>query len=153
MAITVTDEMVQAARRKLPARWSMQDLADAIQAAIEAAPMPELVFDEGVELTPEQQAEWDRALAEATDGPLVRGFPPEFHPAPALGGITEIATHLGVARSTVVGWTKRAEKIGMPAPLAELAAGPVYDLTAVADWYRAWKNTDDATIAGNNGGR
>lgn len=64
-----------------------------------------------------------------------------------LGGITEIATRLEVARSTVVGWIKRAEKIGMPAPLAVLAAGPVFDLVAVETWYRAWKagDADDET--------
>lgn len=146
MAITVTDEMVQAARRKLPARWSMQDLADAIEAAIEASPMPELVFDQSAALTPEQQAEWDRALGAANEAPI-RILPAELRPATVLGGVTEIAALLSAGRSTVVGWTKRAEKIGMPKPLAELAAGPVYDLTAIADWYRAWKTTGDVDAA------
>lgn len=140
MAITVTDEMVQAARRKLPARWSMLDLHDAIEAAIEAAPMPELVFDSAPPLTPEQQAEWERALADTTARPLIRVLSPEFHPAPVLGGVSEIADRYGVARSTVNGWMKRAEKIGMPPALAVLAAGPVYDLARLDPWYQAWKD-------------
>lgn len=74
---------------------------------------------------------------------------PQPHPALAaplvLGGITEIADRLEVARSTVAGWIKRAEKIGMPSPIAHLAAGPVFDLVAVEAWYRAWK-------AGDSGG-
>ncbi len=39
---------------------------------------------------------------------------------------------------------KRAEKIGMPAPLAVLAAGPVYNLVALDPWYQAWKADPDA---------
>jgi hypothetical protein len=73
---------------------------------------------------------------------------PQPHPALAaplvLGGISEIATRLEVARSTVVGWVNRADKIAMPAPLAILAAGPVYDLTVIEAWYRAWKDGTDA---------
>lgn len=169
---TVTDQMVQAAYGKLPARWSMQDLHDAIEAALHAAPPIELEFS--AELTDEQRAAFGAKLDEAiaVRGPLARVYPavvqlrgehgPERPLPPVdgcvpselrtggpiyagpLAGVTEIATHLGVGRSTVAGWTKRAEKIGMPAPLAELAAGPVYSLDAVETWYHAWKSTDDA---------
>lgn len=54
-------------------------------------------------------------------------------------GVAEIAAHLQAGRSTVAGWIKNAAGNGMPAPLATLAAGPVYDLQAVQAWYRAWK--------------
>lgn len=80
---------------------------------------------------------------------------PQLHPALdhplILGGIAEIALRLDAARSTVAGWTKRAEKIGMPAPIAELAAGPVYDLTAVETWYRTWKTAGSGETIGDNG--
>lgn len=174
--IQVTDEMVQAARRKLPARWSMQDLHDAISAALGAMPVSELEFDiSDREFT---QDDLDRFLTKlhgpfhalsgkctvephVTAGGLIGGgivdapgssneipvHRPQPHPALdrplVLGGITEIATRLDAARSTVVGWTKRAEKIGMPGPLAPLAAGPVYDLLAVEAWYRSWKDGAD----------
>jgi hypothetical protein len=149
MPIEVTEEMVQAARRLLPARWSMQDLHNAIKAAIEAAPTPELAFElSQLQWTPEQVAEFERELAEAANGPLIR-LPSATHveTAPAaveLGGVSEIADRYGVARSTVNGWMKRAEKIGMPAPLAILAAGPVYNLVVLDPWYQAWKADSDA---------
>ena len=146
--VLVTDEMVQAARRCMPARWSMDDLRNAIAAAIAAAPPIGLVFEPGPALTPEQQAEWNQELAQATSSPLIRVHTPTLHPALdqplVLGGISEIAARLEVARSTVVGWIKRAEKIGMPGPIAVLAAGPVYDLTALETWHKAWKTGDDA---------
>jgi transcriptional regulator with XRE-family HTH domain len=58
---------------------------------------------------------------------------------PALAGVSELAERLGVARSTVAGWIKGAADNGMPAPLARLQAGPVYDLEAVAAWHARWK--------------
>lgn len=54
-----------------------------------------------------------------------------------LAGITELADAFGVNRTTVYGWRRRP---GFPAPLADLRAGPVFDLAAV----RAWKETRDA---------
>jgi hypothetical protein len=151
MPIEVTEEMVQAARRLLPARWSMQDLTDAIAAAIEAAPVPELVFD--FDWTEEKAAEFAELLREGMKQPhiLLPGscVPSEIDysakpTAVELGGVSEIADRYGVARSTVNGWMKRAEKIGMPAPLAILAAGPVYNLVALDPWYQAWKADSDA---------
>jgi hypothetical protein len=142
--------MVQAARRLLPARWSMQDLHDAIAAAIEAAPIPELVFD--FTWTEEKAAEFAELLREGMKQPHVLPtgscvVEPISTAAPAaveLGGVSEIADRYGVARSTVNGWMKRAEKIGMPAPLAILAAGPVYNLVVLDPWYQAWKADSDA---------
>jgi hypothetical protein len=160
----VTDEMLQAARRMMPARWSMDDLGNAIAAAIEAAPLLELAFQPAMTLTPEQEAEqqsrWDECMREFNATPpgaqRFRVSTPTLHPALdhplILGGITEIGQRLEAARSTVVGWTKRADKIGMPAPIAELAAGPVDDLTAVETWYRAWKADDGGETIGDNGG-
>lgn len=70
-------------------------------------------------------------------------------------GVTEIATRLGVAKSTVTGWATRREQNGMPGPVWQLASGAVYDLDAVVEWYEKWKNGNDApgTIEGNSGGR
>jgi hypothetical protein len=133
----------------------MQDLHDAIEAALEAAPSPELMFASGAACTPEDQARWQAAWDEAVGhsalappvGQLIQVHTPTLHPALdhplVLGGITEIAARLEAARSTVVGWIKRAEKIGMPGPIAVLAAGPVFDLAAVEAWYRTWKAGDD----------
>ncbi len=56
-----------------------------------------------------------------------------------LAGITEIAAHLQAGRSTVASWVKNAPSNGMPAPIAVLAAGPVYDLEAVKAWHRKRK--------------
>lgn len=58
-----------------------------------------------------------------------------------LGGVSEVVSRLRVARSTVVGWTKNTATNGMPEPLAQLAAGPVWDLEAVATWHAQWKGT------------
>jgi len=149
----VTDEMVQAARRCMPARWSMDDLRNAIAAAIAAVPPFGLVFEPGVELSDEDRAEFSRLLEDSASAPIIRLPPgqiivhePQLHPALdhplVLGGISEIAAQLEVARSTVVGWIKRAEKIAMPGPIAVLAAGPVYDLTALEAWHKAWKSGD-----------
>lgn len=142
MRIEVTEEMVQAARRLLPARWSMQDLHDAIEAAIQAAP----VFEQGFAVRGEHGPELPLDFG---DEPVV--FLPgtstiDLEPAPGevvLGGISEIADRYNAARSTVNGWIKRAEKIGMPPPVAILAAGPVYNLTLLDPWYQAWKAAGD----------
>lgn len=145
----------------MPARWSMEDLRNAVAAAIAAAPARELVFDPAIALTDQEREQFAEALAEVSIGPMrvIHGckvYEPQLNPALAhplvLGGISEISDRLEAARSTVVGWTKRAEKIGMPAPIAELAAGPVYDLTAVETWYRAWKADDSGETIGDNGG-
>lgn len=69
-----------------------------------------------------------------------------------LAGITEIATRLQVGRPTVAGWVKNAAANGMPDPIAVLAAGPVYDLEAVAAWHSAWKGVG-STIGVNDGRR
>ncbi|SRR5579884_238861 len=150
MPIEVTEEMVQAARRLLPARWSMQDLKDAIEAAIEAAPPFKLKFDIPTDPDDPRYAEFmEQVLAPGHLVPLSSCAPSEidYSVKPTgveLGGVSEIADRYGVARSTVNGWMKRAEKIGMPAPLAVLAAGPVYNLVALDPWYQAWKADPDA---------
>lgn len=154
MAITVTEEMVQAARRLLPARWSMQDLHDAIAAALDVALGAELVFDR--ETCPHLVRLTDDGTNATcqTCGASVPAVEPAdavdlaSAPGPAeLGGVSEIADRYGVARSTVNGWMKRAEKIGMPPALATLAAGPVYNLALLDPWYQAWKDGDTADEA------
>jgi hypothetical protein len=52
-----------------------------------------------------------------------------------LAGPQEIAAEFNVTRRTVYQWTARDD---FPAPLARLAAGPVYDL----DQIRAWRRSD-----------
>lgn len=56
-----------------------------------------------------------------------------------LAGLSEIGARLGAPRSTIATWVKNRPDNGMPAPIATLKAGPVYDLDAVEAWYRAWK--------------
>jgi hypothetical protein len=60
------------------------------------------------------------------------------HPV-ELGGVSEVAARLEVGRSTVTGWVKNAETNGMPAPIATLAAGPVWDLLGLVAWHTQWK--------------
>lgn len=51
-----------------------------------------------------------------------------------LAGVAEIAARFAVSRRAVGYWVTTD---GFPAPLATLAAGPVYDLTEVEDWREA----------------
>lgn len=55
---------------------------------------------------------------------------------PLLGGITEIAEMANRPRPVVCNWADRGTK-GFPAPLANLAAGRVWDLDEVGAWLRA----------------
>jgi len=48
-----------------------------------------------------------------------------------LAGVAEIAARFGVSRRAVGYWVAST---GFPAPVATLAAGPVYDLTEVEGW-------------------
>lgn len=48
-----------------------------------------------------------------------------------LAGIHEIAEHFGVTRETVYYYRRRP---GFPAPIADLAMGPVYSLEQVTEW-------------------
>lgn len=57
-----------------------------------------------------------------------------------LGGIAEIAAEFGVPRSTASMWARRRDRSKFPAPLVELAAGPVFDMAAVRHWYAHDRN-------------
>lgn len=50
----------------------------------------------------------------------------------SLVGVAEIAERAGVAEATVHSWRRR--RPDFPAPLARLAAGPVWDWTDIAAW-------------------
>lgn len=51
-----------------------------------------------------------------------------------LAGPAELAARFKVSRYTIRLWRDRQD---FPAPLAELAAGPVWDLTQVEKWRKA----------------
>lgn len=51
-----------------------------------------------------------------------------------LVGVTEIAERAGVNVNTVHAWRRR--HAAFPAPIAELAAGPVWSWTVVGEWLR-----------------
>lgn len=61
---------------------------------------------------------------------------PRRRNVPELVGTMEIARALGVKRNRVSMWEMRWESTGFPAPLAELAAGPVYDMAEIRAWWR-----------------
>lgn len=179
MAITVTDQMVDAAHRQLPGISNRVRVRVAVEAAMALVPdaieVPELpvVVKFRCEVDREQLGEaataalcdlltpygttpdqarliWAPIAADephvtedGLEGPGVTDAtgqtPITINEPRVLAGITEIAARLQVGRSTIAGWTKAAETNGMPAPIATLAAGPVYDLDAVAEWHAAWK--------------
>jgi chromosome partitioning protein len=54
-----------------------------------------------------------------------------------LVGIAEIAAMVGVSKQVIVNWRARFEDF--PAPLADLAATPVFDRSRVEEWLRKRK--------------
>lgn len=64
---------------------------------------------------------------------------PDLNPALAgpiePGSLAEFARRVGVARSTVTGWTKSRDTNGIPAPIH----GDIYDLRALTAWHHARK--------------
>ncbi|HTI78526.1 MAG TPA: hypothetical protein VL634_26220, partial [Mycobacterium sp.] len=105
----------------------------------------------------QQQAMLDEphVTVDGLDGPGVTDAtgqtPVTINEPKVYAGVAEIAARLQAARSTVAGWVKNAADNGMPAPLAILAAGPVYDLDAVEAWHRKWKGTDGPSIGAISG--
>jgi hypothetical protein len=55
-----------------------------------------------------------------------------------LMGLGDLAIFFGVGVSTVGNWRDRAERTGMPAPVAILANGPVWDGAEVVEWWKSW---------------
>jgi len=53
-----------------------------------------------------------------------------------LAGVAELAGLLSVRRTTISQWHSRKLQNAFPDPLADLAAGPVWDQAEVIDWYR-----------------
>lgn len=110
-----------------------------------------------IELTAEQRAEFEQLVAEAAQGPMtiLKNAPQAaitFNRPLNAAGVTEIATRLKVAKSTVTGWATRREQNGMPEPVWQLASGAVYDLDAVVEWHGKWKSDVGGTIGANDGG-
>lgn len=56
----------------------------------------------------------------------------------SIGGVAELAQLLGVSRQRV---TSLRSRPGFPAPIAELAAGPIFDLRAVERWASSARRT------------
>lgn len=111
--------MIDAAQRELPGVWNRERIRRAINAALDTIP--------------------DRE----PDGeqPTLTANHPVLHPALTrpleLGSLADIARRLGVARSTVTGWTRNRDTNGMPAPVS----GDAYDLREIEAWHRAWKDS------------
>ena len=60
---------------------------------------------------------------------------------PDIVGLHEIALRLGVARTTAGSWVRR-ESVGFPKPLARLAMGPVWEMSAVQHWHRNYMDSN-----------
>jgi len=58
-----------------------------------------------------------------------------------LGGITEIARHLGVGIHRMKRWIERRDNIGCPTPVLELAMGHLYSKADWDAWWALWKVT------------
>jgi hypothetical protein len=56
-------------------------------------------------------------------------------PPEGLAGVTEVAALLGVSRQRVAQLRERAD---FPAPIAELAAGPIWNRTSLTRFVEAW---------------
>lgn len=125
MAMCVTEKMVDAAWRQVPGVANRVRVRRAIEAAVAEAPDEPRITENGIE---------GPGVTEPTGQPSITVNYPRVY-----AGVAEIAARLQAGRSTVAGWVKNAAANGMPAPVAVLAAGPVYDLEAVEAWYRAWK--------------
>jgi hypothetical protein len=161
MAMCVTEKMVEAAHRQLPGISNRVRVRHALEAAMEHAPSggydvpvtarirvrideEKLRADAAAALEPYQTIYVEPVVTvEGLDGPGVTDAtgqtPVTVNEPKVYAGVAEIAAHFMAGRSTVAGWVKNAADNGMPAPLAILAAGPVYDLDAVIAWHTAWK--------------
>jgi hypothetical protein len=163
MAMCVTEKMVEAAHRQLPGISNRVRVRQALEAAAALAedpaqpletPVPvrlrlqvddEQLRADVAAIIAQQQATLDEphVTPDGLDGPGVTDAtgqtPVTINEPKVYAGVAEIAAHFMAGRSTVAGWVKNAADNGMPAPLAILAAGPVYDLDAVIAWHAAWK--------------
>jgi hypothetical protein len=54
---------------------------------------------------------------------------PKRRPPPDLGGVYEVAQHLGMSRSALA---DRRQRHDFPQPLAQLMCGPIWDLDEIA---------------------
>jgi len=126
MRIHATEKMVDAAWRQVPGVANRVRVRAALDAALAAADLDDTrITDQGIE---------GPGVTDPTGQPSITINHPRV-----LAGVAEISARLQVGRSTVTGWVKGADSNGMPAPLATLAAGPVYDLEAIEAWHAAWK--------------
>lgn len=142
MTIAVTDAMVNVVSRAFGV-WNRARIKATLEQVFDLA--PEDTIDVPVtarlhiQLDQEHlQGQVAAALA-AAEVRLSTASAPAPPTLATLAGVSELADHFGVARSTVAGWIKGAAENRMPPPLADLRAGPVYDLSAVDEWHSFWK--------------
>ena len=55
-----------------------------------------------------------------------------------LVGVAELSKLFGVGRTTVTQWAARRHRNGFPEPVAELAMGPLFNVSEVVRWYGAY---------------
>lgn len=66
-----------------------------------------------------------------------------------LMGLGDVAVFFDVGVSTAGNWRDRADKIGMPAPVALLSNGPVWDGGELVAWWSNWTPARGGTKAGS----
>jgi hypothetical protein len=143
MTIAVTDAMVNVVSRafgvwnRARIKATLEQVFDLVPADVIDVPVTARLH---IQLDQEHlQGQVAAALAEAEVRLSTASAPTALPTAATLAGVSELAKHFGVARSTVAGWIKGAAENGMPAPLADLKAGPVYNLADVVNWHARWK--------------
>jgi len=55
-----------------------------------------------------------------------------------LGGVQEVAVHLGVGVNRVKRWLERRESTGCPQPVVTLIMGNIYSKAEWTGWYALW---------------
>jgi hypothetical protein len=53
-------------------------------------------------------------------------------------GVMELADFFSVGRTNISMWAARRHSNGMPLPIAQLAATPVYSRSEVVAWWKEW---------------
>jgi hypothetical protein len=62
-----------------------------------------------------------------------------FVKADDLMGVADLAAFFAVGATTVSGWYTHQARTGMPSPVAVISSKiPVWDATAVIDWWTSW---------------
>lgn len=83
----------------------------------------------------------------------MRGWLAGLVEADDLAGVAEVATALGVSRTQVQTWDSRRARNGFPEPVARLACGPIYALSAVLEWRAQYVPNKGGAPRGERNGR